>query len=189
MGHGGPLLLSLWLVATCFTVAGAAVATEPQEVWLQVDTRLLELRVLRGHEVIRRYTGIAIGRSGATADKRHLDGKTPLGEFRINRIADDSPFHRFFGFDYPHLAQAKRAFEQGDLDAPAYQAIRQAIYLHRDPPQHTALGGFLGIHGIGRGDPKMHEDFNWTQGCIALTNEQIDELRQWVRLGTRVVVY
>ena len=56
------------------------------------------------------------------------------------------------------------------------------------PPQQTALGGHIGIHGIGAGDPRIHEDFNWTSGCIALTNAQIDDLAGWVRLGMRVVV-
>ena len=56
-----------------------------------------------------------------------------------------------------------------------------------DPP--TTLGGLIGIHGIGKGDPRVHRDFNWTFGCVALTNEQIDQLRPWVRLGTRVVLY
>ncbi len=34
----------------------------------------------------------------------------------------------------------------------------------------------------------MHRDFNWTHGCVALTNEQIDRLLQRVGLGTRVVI-
>ena len=56
------------------------------------------------------------------------------------------------------------------------------------PPQVTPLGGYLGIHGVGEGDPGIHADFNWTHGCIALTNQQIDDLAGWIRIGMRVVV-
>jgi L,D-peptidoglycan transpeptidase YkuD (ErfK/YbiS/YcfS/YnhG family) len=38
------------------------------------------------------------------------------------------------------------------------------------------------------GDEKIHGRFNWTEGCIAVTNEQIDELAQWVGIGTLVSV-
>jgi lipoprotein-anchoring transpeptidase ErfK/SrfK len=46
----------------------------------------------------------------------------------------------------------------------------------------------IGIHGLGNGDPLIHEEFNWTDGCIALTNEEVDELASWIHLGTRVEV-
>lgn len=166
-----------------------ALSANEGEVWLQVDTQASEVRLMRGRSVLRVYEDIAIGRFGTTSDKRHLDGKTQLGEFRINRIKNDSSFHRFFGIDYPRLDHAERALEQGNLSAADFQAIRQAIRARRAPPQNTTLGGHLGIHGIGAGDPKVHSEYNWTQGCIALTNAQIDELTPWLKLGTRVVVY
>lgn len=159
------------------------------EVWLQVDTEKQVLMVMQGRDVIRTYDDIAIGRGGPTYDKRRLDGKTPLGEFRISRINNDSHFHRFFGFDYPRLDHAERALKKGYLKADDYLAIRQAIRAGRVPPQNTPLGGHLGIHGVGAGDLDVHRDFNWTNGCIAVTNREIDELAQWLDLGVRVVVY
>ncbi len=190
----GPVALAIllfWLlsVAVGLGVPPRASGAESQEIWLQIDTQALELRVMRGERTIRRYPDIAIGRSGTSTDKRRRDGKTPLGEYRIDHINEDSPFHLFFRFDYPRLEQAKRAYHQGDLSAAEYQAIREAIRIQREPPHDTALGGLIGIHGIGKGDPRVHRDFNWTFGCVALTNEQIDQLRPWVRLGTRVVLY
>ncbi|MDZ7736419.1 MAG: L,D-transpeptidase [Gammaproteobacteria bacterium] len=60
------------------------------------------------------------------------------------------------------------------------------------PPQNTALGGYIGIHGIGEVNDEKIMTFtqgqNWTAGCIALTNEQISELRQFVSIGTRIVI-
>lgn len=185
------LVLLLLSMITGFggTVAADDLGEADEEVWLQVDTETQVLKVMQGQRVIRTFEDIAIGRGGPTRDKRRLDGKTPLGEFHISRINNKSPFHRFFGFDYPRLEHADRALKKGYLDAAGYAAIRQAIRTGRVPPQNTPLGGHLGIHGIGAGDPEVHRDFNWTNGCIALTNREVDELAQWIQLGVRVVVY
>lgn len=190
------ILRSLLTLLLLLAIAGFACAASADddgevddEVWLQVDTDAQVLKVMQGRQVIRTFEDIAIGRGGPTRDKRRQDGKTPLGEFRISRINNESPFHRFFGFDYPRLEHAERALKKGYLDADGYEAIRHAIRTGRVPPQNTPLGGHLGIHGIGAGDPEVHRDFNWTNGCIALTNREVDELAQWVQLGVRVVVY
>lgn len=187
-------LLTLFLLFTTASFATTATAdgdgeADDGEVWLQVDTEAQVLKVMQGQQVLRIFEDIAIGRGGPTRDKRRLDGKTPLGEFHISRINNKSSFHRFFGFDYPRLEHADRALKQGYLDTEEYMAISQAIRDGRVPPQNTVLGGHLGIHGIGAGDPQMHRDFNWTNGCIALTNREVDELAKWVQLGVRVVVY
>ena len=177
------------LLALALSSPAQALGNEADEIWLEVDTGAAELRVMRGTEVLEVYQDIAIGRAVTTRDKRRLDRRTPLGEFRIRLVKNDSDFHRFFGFDYPRLDQADRALQQGDLPVAEYMAIRNAVRGQRTPPQNTALGGHLGIHGIGAGDPEIHEDYNWTNGCVALTNAQIDALTRWVRIGTRVVVH
>ena len=56
----------------------------------------------------------------------------------------------------------------------------------KTPPQDTPLGGQIGIHGIGNGDQDIHHNYNWTNGCIALTNEQIDQLGKWIKPGVLV---
>jgi L,D-peptidoglycan transpeptidase YkuD (ErfK/YbiS/YcfS/YnhG family) len=56
------------------------------------------------------------------------------------------------------------------------------------PPQDTPLGGQIGIHGLGSADARVHEFFDWTHGCIALTNSQIDHLSQIVDTGTLVKI-
>lgn len=161
---------------------------DPPPVWLLVDTRTMTLSVLRGTETVQTYTDIAIGRFGTTEAKHTLDGKTPLGEFRINRIAEKTSFHRFFGIDYPNLAHARAGLESGRITPAEFAAIRNAHRRQAAPPQHTALGGFIGIHGLGEGDPAIHEDFNWTNGCIAMTNEQMDDLAQWIEEGILVII-
>lgn len=181
-------IVGVALLAFAFPFAPVGATAQAGETWLLIDTRQGTLSVMDGERVRRSYRNIAIGRAGTTTDKRRNDEKTPLGEFRIVRIDPDSHFHRFFGFDYPSLEQAERALAAGAIDGRQYLRIRQALREAKAPPQQTALGGYIGIHGVGAGDPQIHEDFNWTSGCIALTNEQVDDLAGWVRLGMRVVV-
>ena len=76
----------------------------------------------------------------------------------------------------------------GVLDKKTWTKITQALASGRLPPQNTVLGGNLGIHGIGKGDKSIHEQFNWTNGCIALTNEQIETLSNWVKIGTLIEI-
>jgi len=174
----------LWLLLACCLPAMA----NEQRPWVLVDTQARTLSVMQGEKPALVFADIAIGRYGATLSKRRGDHMTPLGDFRIAWIREDSPFHRFIGLDYPNLEYARRAHQQGRLSRKEWQAIRQAVAKGRLPPQNTALGGRIGLHGLGRGDPKVHQQFNWTNGCIALTNEQIDQLLTWVGKGTRVSI-
>jgi murein L,D-transpeptidase YafK len=164
--------------------AGAELAS-----WIFIDTVAETLQVVQGNEVKRVFHNIAIGRNGSDFDHRQGDGRTPLGVFRVAWINPDSRFRLFFGLDYPNDDNAEAALRQKLIDFDTYYAIRKAHYLHELPPQDTALGGNIGIHGLGAANRFVHERTNWTEGCIALTNEQIDELARWVRLGTRVVIY
>jgi murein L,D-transpeptidase YafK len=181
----GVVRVILWLAVLSLARPAAA---QDSEVWVLVDTVEMTLSILQGTERLRIYENISIGRGGTTQDKRRDDKKTPLGEFRISRISQITPFHRFFGLDYPTPEQAERALEQGVISERQYTRIREARRRGKAPPQNTPLGGYIGIHGVGAGDPVIHQDFNWTNGCIALSNEQVDDMRKWLRIGTRVVV-
>lgn len=175
----------LWAATLCVPCSGA-LANE--ETWILIDTDELTLSIMRGEEAVRQFSNISIGRNGATTNKIFRDQKTPLGTFHIVRVNVESPYYRYFGLDYPDLQYARRAFEAGVIDAESLDAIRSAHEHGREPPADTPLGGYIGIHGLGDGDARFHEDFNWTEGCVALTNAQIDELTRWVGLGTLVVI-
>jgi lipoprotein-anchoring transpeptidase ErfK/SrfK len=175
------LLLSGLLWGFCGTLAAG-------EIWLDVDTSARTLSVMDGDRAIRVFENISVGRNGVSTDRTVRDRTTPLGSYRVRRINPESRFRIYFGFDYPNLEQAQRAFRAGRISYDQLKSIRRAHYLEKEPPSDTALGGQIGIHGIGNGDAGIHEDFDWTDGCIAVTNHEIDELAQWLRLGTRVEV-
>ncbi len=176
----GLLLLAVLALATAAPAQGAP--------WLLVDTRKAVLSVVLNGRVEARFPGIAIGRAGVVRLRRRDDNATPLGTFRIAWINDHSVFHRFFGFDYPTPPYVWRAFDHDLIGPETVRRILWAVRHHRLPPQDTPLGGDLGIHGLGHADPWIHRRLNWTGGCIALTNAQIDRLARWVRIGTKVVV-
>ena len=125
---------------------------------------------------------------GAGHDRVKGDRRTPLGSYRVAWLNPGSRFRFFIGLDYPKRAQVERAFENGDINADERKRILDALYQAKVPPQNTALGGRIGIHGLGNGDPRLHAMANWTDGCVALANEQIDRLRAHVHIGMAVVI-
>ncbi len=175
------VLLLLVLVA-CGSQAQAGSAR------IIVDTRAETLTVMRGDTVIKTFPDIAIGRYGKTYFKHQGDNKTPLGNYRIGWINRDSRYYIFLGLTYPDQEAADRGLVDERISEAQWQEIRRALKAGKIPPQKTPLGGYIGIHGLGQGDMTVHQQYNWTNGCVALTNAEIDQLLQWVRIGTPVEI-
>lgn len=168
-------------IGLLLSLLGLPVASFAQgDIWLLVDTRSLTLEVKKGNKTLEKMTNISIGRNGAGFKKHRGDNVTPLGLYKIGWINENSAYHRFFGLSYPSVSNAATAYAQGIIDSATYNAIVAAHNHHRLPPQNTKLGGRIGIHGLGIGNKKIHRMMNWTHGCIALTNHQIDRLSRWI---------
>jgi murein L,D-transpeptidase YafK len=163
-------------------------STAPGERLVLVDVGANTLSVVENGQTQLLFENIALGRGGAAPLRLQGDGKTPMGEFRVAWINRNSRFNLFFGLDFPNLDYAQRAYRSRLIDEQTYSAIETAFRNHRPPPQNTQLGGYIGIHGIGRGNPRVHELLNWTDGCVAVTNQQIRQLARWVDVGTRVII-
>jgi len=176
------------LLAGLLVMLCAAMPLQAEDVRILVDTDSRQLQVLRGRHVVASFDGVAIGRYGKSYFRRKGDNKTPLGKFRIGWITTKTRYHLFMGLTYPDLDAADRALQDGRIDEAQWQAIRKASVSGGIPPQDTPLGGNIGIHGIGKGDVEVHEQYNWTNGCVALTNAQIEQLARWVRVGTPVEI-
>ena len=172
----------LWLLL------GSAAADAESTRWLLVDTGDLTLTVYHDDRPQLTLHDLSIGRYGASAAKRRGDNTTPLGRFRITRLDRNSAFHRFIALGYPGATRAARAQREGLISDAQYHAIIQASRQGAEPPQNTPLGGHIGIHGLGQADPQVHQSMNWTKGCVALTNQQVDTLWSWVRVGMLVEI-
>ena len=180
--------LSRFFFFFALLMVGTPTMAENQDVWLLVETEPRLLKVMLGNEELEIFPRVAIGQRGADVDKAHGDKKTPLGEYRIGWVNENSKFHRFLGLTYPNIDNAKRAFRDGLIGEETVRTIMRAEMEEGVPPQNTALGGQIGIHGLGGANREIHDAFDWTAGCIALTNEEIDRLSKWIRKGTLVVI-
>lgn len=178
------------LVWSCLFASTASAADQGATAgrWLLVDTEALTLTVMQGERPQLTLHNIAVGRYGTSTDKRRGDNTTPLGRYRIVQIRPDSDFRRFVALAYPGAEQAERAYRAGSIGRGELQAILGAHRAGRMPPQDTALGGRIGIHGLGQADLAVHELLNWTKGCIAVTDEQLDTLLSWIRVGITVEI-
>lgn len=166
----------------------AHIPRHSNELWLLIDDKEASLSVFRGNTLVERIAPISLGRAGAKTQRVRGDNVTPLGEFRVNRFNYQSQWHIFIGIDYPTPPHARMALEKGIYSQEDYEAYFDYYRRHGYPPQTTALGGAIGIHGIGGGDPDIHGSYHWTQGCVAVTNEEIERVAGLVSVGTRVVI-
>lgn len=178
---------SVFLASSIFIANNYAVG-KSYEPWVLVDTTTEQLLIKRDNTTVKVFDDIAIGRGGAARLRVRDDGKTPIGEFEIAWIGEESQYHMFFGLNYPNLERVQKAYDRDEIDRITYYRIKDAITLGEVPPQNTKLGGYIGIHGLGNKDLKVHQEYNWTLGCIALTNQEIEELALWLKIGTRVVI-
>jgi murein L,D-transpeptidase YafK len=150
------------------------------------------LLLLKENNLLKRSYKIAVG-SGGEGDKfKTGDNVTPVGVYRIINFKENSRFHFFMQLNYPNTKDALHGLEKTIIQKPEFDRIIQQLKAQKVPDQRTLLGGSIGIHGIGletRERMTVHQQENWTQGCIALTNEEIEELKAFVKIGTRVIIF
>jgi len=138
------------------------------------------LLVVQEHILIRDYP-IGLGPCPVGDKRRRGDGRTPEGEFFVCMKNPRSKYHKSLGLSYPGEKHAYEAFVNGLLSYRSYKSILKAQEKKKRPPWNTRLGGDICIHGGGG-----HED--WTEGCVALYNYDMDELFEIVKIGTPVFI-
>src|ERR1035438_4590068 len=106
-----------------------------------------EMLLLRGESVLRIYR-VALGPNPAGHKVQEGDGRTPEGRYAIDRRNPYSRYHLSLHISYPSQADIQRAQDLG-----------------------ISPGGDIMIHGLKDGERRATD---WTQGCIAVTNEEID---------------
>lgn len=137
-----------------------------------VDKILIEkkerrLTLLSAGEVIKTYR-IALGGNPVGPKDRQGDNKTPEGTYVIDSRNRDSRYHLSLRISYPNERDRKRARELG-----------------------VSPGGDIMIHGIKNGLSGVgaaHAEVDWTQGCIAVTDEEIEEIAKVAPNGTVVEI-
>ncbi|HEX4901130.1 MAG TPA: L,D-transpeptidase family protein, partial [Pyrinomonadaceae bacterium] len=137
--------------------------------------------LLYSRDKLMRTYRLGLGLSPVGDKVRQGDRRTPEGEFYIFTKNDKSAFYLSLGVSYPNGEHAARGLRAGLIGKAQYDSIIRALRAKRTPPQNTTLGGDIYIHGNGAGS-------DWTWGCVALENEDIEELYQAIAVGTPVTI-
>ena len=145
-----------------------------------VTKSVRKLELISDGVVVRTYH-IGLGLNPVADKKQQGDRATPEGDFYVFTRNDKSTYYLSLGISYPNIEDADRGLRDGLISRSQHDAIVKAIKRKAKPPQNTALGGDIYIHGNGaRSD--------WTWGCVALENEDIRELFDAVPVGTPVTI-
>ena len=140
--------------------------TEPADKVL-IEKKARRLTLLTKGEVIKTYK-IALGGNPVGPKERQGDNKTPEGTYVIDSRNGNSGYHLALHISYPNEADQKRARELG-----------------------VSPGGDIMIHGLKNGFAPLgaaHAEVDWTEGCIAVTNQEMEEIYQFVPNGTIVEI-
>lgn len=124
---------------------------------------------------------IALGFTPEGHKQKEGDGKTPEGTYYICTRNDSSRFYLSLGLSYPNIEDAEKGLNEGLIPQSEYEEIKEAIEEGARPPWSTALGGEIMIHGSGTSS-------DWTAGCVATDNKDMDYLWQNCPLGTPVEI-
>lgn len=123
------------------------------------------LTLLRNGREIKSYK-VSLGRNPVGQKVAAGDGRTPEGDYLIDWRKPDSKFYKALHISYPRVSDRRTAEEAG-----------------RNP------GGAIMIHGLPNDRPRAHHylpGIDWTEGCIAVTNREMDEIWHSVRDGTPI---
>jgi murein L,D-transpeptidase YafK len=132
-----------------------------------VEKSARRLTLLRNGEVMKTYD-VALGRAPTGHKQQEGDGRTPEGVYAIDFKNARSRFHLALRISYPNAQDRERAQRRGVSPG-------SDIMIHGLP---NGLGWLAGLH--------LWRD--WTDGCIAVTDRQIDEIWPLVDVGTTVEI-
>jgi murein L,D-transpeptidase YafK len=134
---------------------------------VKVDKSENKMYLLEDGKIIKEYR-VAFGGNPKGHKEQEGDKKTPEGTYTLDYKKEDSAFYRSMHISYPN---------QKDLD----QAKKKGV----------SAGGLIMVHGQRntlQWSSKIIQRFNWTNGCIALTNNEMDEFMLLVNTGTKIKI-
>ncbi len=132
-----------------------------------VIKHLRRMKVYSKGELVKTYK-ISLGKVPVGKKEFEGDKKTPEGVYYINDKNPNSAFHLNLGISYPNESDREHARK-----------------INKEP------GGLIKIHGLRNGSGligKFHRFSDWTVGCIAVTNKEMEELYNNVPIGTEIEI-
>jgi murein L,D-transpeptidase YafK len=132
-----------------------------------VEKSARKLSVLKNGHLLKIYQ-VALGANPVGRKEQEGDMKTPEGSYTIDRRNPNSDYHLSLHISYPAAEDVKRAEARG-----------------------VSAGFDIMIHGLPNGEGWMgdlHRQMDWTAGCIALTDDEIEELWRITPDGTPIEI-
>ncbi len=159
------VLIGALLGVFLLSAAGVTAAVRADKVLIIKNERRLVL--LRDGKTLRSYA-VSLGRKPGQK-LRQGDNRTPEGSYIIDRRNPNSRFHKALHISYPTTSDVRKARSAG-----------------------VRPGGQILIHGLPDGFEEdaavSYADRNWTRGCIAVSNAEMDEIWELVPDGTPVEI-
>jgi murein L,D-transpeptidase YafK len=162
-------------IAGVLALAGMSAGVAPEllaQTASKVDRIVIEkskrtLTLMDGAKIVRTYK-VALGGQPVGAKDRQGDHKTPEGAYSVDAKNPKSQFYKALHVSYPNPADRANARKLG-----------------------VGPGGDVEIHGLGAKwgwIGAKHRLTDWTDGCIAVINEKIDEIYPLIKIGTAVEI-
>ncbi|SHO57523.1 L,D-transpeptidase family protein [Vibrio quintilis] len=132
---------------------------------VKVDKSERMMYLIKGNQVVKQFR-IALGANPKGHKRQRGDEKTPEGTYTLDYKKEDSSFYRAMHISYPNAQDIANARRAG-----------------------VSPGGLIMVHGQKNGFGRLGhvaQRFNWTDGCIALTNREMDEFMALVKVGTTI---
>lgn len=160
----------LVLSSAAFNVANANedIQAKPKIKAIAVTKSLRTLQLIDANNQVYKTYNVSLGTNPIGPKQKSGDGKTPEGRYIVSYKNPQSKFHLSLNVSYPNAQDRKNAKELG-----------------------VNPGGDIMIHGIGEYGwvGGAHTLLDWTQGCIAVTNEEIEEIYSVVKEGTVIYIW
>lgn len=157
------LLVGTMAVSACSGSSKFKSYNGPQVTQILIDKSDRELFLLSGNTVLKSYK-VDLGFNPDGHKAYEGDGRTPEGVYHIDRRNPNSAFHLSLGISYPNKQDRAKARAMG-----------------------KSPGGDIFIHG----GPKLRKNKgkrDWTAGCIAVTDKQIEQIYAMVQDGTPILI-
>jgi murein L,D-transpeptidase YafK len=142
-------------------------------VYVVVDKSDYELKIFDDEGWYATYP-VVFGSKDLSDKMYEGDKRTPEGNFKIISKKPHDKWHKMFMLDYPNAESWAK-----------FKARKAAGKI----PAKAKIGGGIAIHGTWKNDDIVVDDFtNWTNGCISVKNEDLDELDRYLPVGTKVTI-
>lgn len=164
--------------------------TKLEDVNLVVNRKTYTLNLYEDTVFVKSYRA-SFGRNLLDKKKDANDGATPVGEYKICSIENHPSYYKFLRLNYPNLDDAVEALRKSLITQKEFNEIKFQFYYEDCIDANTVLGGNIGIHGLGRLNyifKNLPFVYNWTNGSIAISNENLDEILKVIHKGTKVVI-